>query len=981
MLVGIMPAAVQADGLAVLTHDGSGGYYVNMPATETDVLDLTDRSVGFSFKVYDNGGKNDKYTASCDGYLTVTAPADCAISVSGTLKVERDLYDYLTFYDGADTSEYIGQQKYYGTSVSLSDIYSSGNTMKIYFHSDSSVQNDGFDLNVEFVSSSSLRTLSFAAGEGSGTMTSITRPTGESVTLPYCDFTPPEGKLFSHYTDGVNNYSAEDVITLNADLALTAVYATTVTVTYYFDGDTGHAIGPQGETITLDSFASMFTLPGKSHFCCWKDENDVEYAEGDPFTLTEDVTLTAVLEYDPVVVSDGNGGWYAEMPKTGTAYADLTDKSAGFSFTLYDDGGKDGNYSTYCNSKLYFTAPAGCAFRVSGTLLTEARYDYLLIYDGTLLVDEYYDSIIVTEFETDSDVIEFDFVSDVDTCYSGFALTVTLISNPRPATLNYYYNDSESSVSAMTGDTVTMPTFESAFGSFGYTVPTGKRFAGWTNRATGTLYQAGASYLVASTNQFDPTFADISAWTNLSDNLAAMAGTVTVTLDGNAVAEAGDSPISIPQGAYITVDLNGHRLNGASAAGADGVSFIVNGSLTIIDSAGGGSFGGGNITVNQGGAVSLGSFASSYDASLTQRHEIYDHNDPDDWVTYIHSVTYFESFEDAMTAATELPDYASSLSDFPEDPDDFCYSDPLITLLRNITIAYGETVDAYNPDHSIIIDMNGKALNVYGTLTGCEDLGGGSYERTSLVFDSTTPGTFRSTGEIGVELNFSGDTVYIMGGHVYGGFYPIGGDVLISGGVFTGEVFFYNGEGVSALSVNIYGDTQIEHLGYNIDPGNSKPYMLITGNVSIGEMSMDALGSGIIRGDVLVLNNAYFGMDPNTLISGELSANIVVNGNVEAYTSQLDWTADTTRYGWRVKEPTSISGNIRGSTISYWVTSPPAGAVLIGARYDNGVLTDTKFVNNIPASGYLTMDGTGDEFKLFIWNMNMLLPLCEAWEN
>ena len=91
------------------------------------------------------------------------------------------------------------------------------------------------------------------------------------------------------------------------------------------------------------------------------------------------------------LVSDGNGGWYRNLPTEGTDRLTITadDLAAGKgTFNVYDDGGKDGNHSTSCQGSLVITVPDGYMVQVSGTVWTSGVVEgtlnttFLLVYDG-----------------------------------------------------------------------------------------------------------------------------------------------------------------------------------------------------------------------------------------------------------------------------------------------------------------------------------------------------------------------------------------------------------------------------------------------------------------------------------------------------------------------------------------------------------------------------------------------------------------------
>ena len=81
LLVSSLPMTVFA---AELQQNGDV-YSVNMPASGSDTLDLTDKTDGFTFKVYDDGGSDESYSNYCDGTLLITAPEGFLLKISGSL--------------------------------------------------------------------------------------------------------------------------------------------------------------------------------------------------------------------------------------------------------------------------------------------------------------------------------------------------------------------------------------------------------------------------------------------------------------------------------------------------------------------------------------------------------------------------------------------------------------------------------------------------------------------------------------------------------------------------------------------------------------------------------------------------------------------------------------------------------------------------------------------------------------------------------
>ena len=144
-----MPASV-----VTVTPTFSNNISVNMPKTGSKELDIP--SGVQSFKVYDDGGKDDKYSNNYEGTLVLTAPVGHKIRLSGSITLES--YDKLTVYNGskesgtklldAVSSSSSGTKTDITTFTSTGDITSTDNVMTIYFKSDGLTNFDGLDLTV-----------------------------------------------------------------------------------------------------------------------------------------------------------------------------------------------------------------------------------------------------------------------------------------------------------------------------------------------------------------------------------------------------------------------------------------------------------------------------------------------------------------------------------------------------------------------------------------------------------------------------------------------------------------------------------------------------------------------------------------------------------------------------------------------------------------------------------------------------------------
>ena len=346
---------------------------VNMPVTGDQIVEIP---AGVeSFKVYDDGGKDNDHSQNCTGTLVLTAPENYLLRLSG--KITTDAYDYLTVYDGSkeNGSKLLNEVRSTssGTETGIKPVISKGNVMTIYFYTNNFYEEAGLDLTVTVVNPNTeynVNVINPAEG-GSVTASPTSAKVNETVTLTA---TPASGYLLS-------------------GISVTDAGSNPVAVTWD---------GPLDNTVT-------FTMPGSN------------------VTITP--TFTDNLTAD--------GGLYINMPTTNNNYNELTIPSGVRSFKVYDDGGENGTYSNNYEGTLVLTAPTGYVLQLSGGITTESS-DKLTVYNGsttnsTKLIDAM-GGIGSTKKDIEpvtssSNVMTLKFVSDYSMTYAGLDLTVTLFKN------------------------------------------------------------------------------------------------------------------------------------------------------------------------------------------------------------------------------------------------------------------------------------------------------------------------------------------------------------------------------------------------------------------------------------------------------------------------------------------------------------------------------------------------------------------------
>ena len=126
--------------------------------------------------------------------------------------------------------------------------------------------------------------------------------------------------------------------------------------------------------------------------------------------------------------------YYVNMPKKGTATtfesaATLNVPNDVTTFKLYDDGGKNGDYSNQYTGYLVITAPTGYVINLSGSIVTYSESE-LTVYNGdtsgTKLLDKIYGNGINVSATSTDNVITVYFYSNGNWGRSGLDLTATI---------------------------------------------------------------------------------------------------------------------------------------------------------------------------------------------------------------------------------------------------------------------------------------------------------------------------------------------------------------------------------------------------------------------------------------------------------------------------------------------------------------------------------------------------------------------------
>ena len=86
---------------------------------------------------------------------------------------------------------------------------------------------------------------------------------------------------------------------------------------------------------------------------------------------------------DPTAIATDGEEKYVQMPDKGQNTKTVVIPNDIITLKVYDDGGKNGNYSNEYSGTLTLTVAEGCRLRITGSFELEEGYDMLTIYDGT----------------------------------------------------------------------------------------------------------------------------------------------------------------------------------------------------------------------------------------------------------------------------------------------------------------------------------------------------------------------------------------------------------------------------------------------------------------------------------------------------------------------------------------------------------------------------------------------------------------------
>ena len=364
--------------------------------------------VDSSIHVFDDGGIDYKYANNFDGYLTVTAHKGHRVKVTGTVATEEGGYDYLEVFEGKKGESTTPICKVYSASrnvaVAVPDkCKSADSVLTLHFKTDPSIFADGLDLVVSAEAVTyKVELNNNQTSYGTISTDKTSSPPGYTVTLT----AHPKSGYVLKSVSVINTATNETVTTSGGretDNKITfTMPAGNVRVTPTFVKDTYSITKTTGAGGSLDVASSAkvgttVTMEAKPQSGYMVRNIEVVAKNGDAVKVDggwyNDEKASFIMPLSDVTVKStytnnltaGDGGLYINMPTTGTVNATIPKEVK--SFKVYDDGGKDGNYSS--GGILTLTAPEGYVLQVTGSIdlakhncWMEYCYDSLYVYDG-----------------------------------------------------------------------------------------------------------------------------------------------------------------------------------------------------------------------------------------------------------------------------------------------------------------------------------------------------------------------------------------------------------------------------------------------------------------------------------------------------------------------------------------------------------------------------------------------------------------------
>ena len=504
--------------------------------------------------------------------------------------------------------------------------------------------------------------------------------------------------------------------------------------------------------------------------------------------------------------------------------------------------------------------------------------------------------------------------------------TLTAVTNEKNAVA--YLNDGDSDNFHMySGET-----FVLADPSDIFNIPEGCVSDGWViNDDADKKVYTGEEYCIWEDTTFTAVWNEKSAWDELAERIANTdEDSLEIVLDEDLISSNGSSIIEIPKGLEVSIDLNGHTIDGTNVALNNGLMINVEGKLDFSDSKGTGSIIGGGLRCPLTGSVVFDfEFTEFFEAGICDVCYVEgSEGEIADWEDKPYSMVLFPTFEEALKNAdgdflhqVDTEDLKGTI--IPADCDDYNANLAGVYLFKDATIEKDENVELFYTSNYFDVFLNGHTLDIQGTFSITEQDYYYGIESGEINLVGYSEGMLTCSGTVfgSIEV-YSNDTVEFDGAVVNGEVYASSGDISIKDTRVDDGVYFANDENNLDLTASISGKSDILELGvYKYEPKYGDISVTVSDTARIGSAYCSFSDKATKDTPTLILEGGYYHSNPEGLVDEDNSAYISISGEPEEFDDQEDWAADPDYYTWRVgnagadeKTITRIYGDSRFDT-------------------------------------------------------------------
>ncbi len=371
--------------------------------------------------------------------------------------------------------------------------------------------------------------VSFNANGGTGSMGTMDATANAPFSLPACEFTAPEGKVFDKWQINGTTYNVNETVVLNEETEVLALWKDGIRVTYKSNGGSGDDVViyvESGTKLTLSG--NTFTAPKGKSFKRWQ-VNGAEYSPGAIIPIAAETEILALWKEGFSVKYKPNGGKgtikeeiYTEettiiLPEN--FYTAPTDKlfkcweingeafMPGETYTVSEETTILAVWGDLCTVKYLFVVrplSGEASYTKSRTDTPNDAGRYTVKHPAELFQENFTSEQLVPYYWEDENGRQYQF-NETITLTEDISLTLSYKWRLKVYTDPDNNMDSQQIYDVLEGDKFMLPDAP-ANGNIGYI------FAGWKNRKTEAKHKAGDEIVITQNESF------IAQWEKCSEH-------------------------------------------------------------------------------------------------------------------------------------------------------------------------------------------------------------------------------------------------------------------------------------------------------------------------------------------------------------------------------------------------------------------------------------------------------------------------------